>query len=57
MRKIAKLKKKYQFIKYMYRYKQIGDTIHTIKGTINWSNKFIGRKNWKQEFEWDYGIS
>lgn len=43
----------------MYRYIQIGDTtcIYTIEDTINYSNKSIGRKNWKQEFEWDYGIS
>lgn len=58
MRKIVKLKQ-YQIIKYMYRYIQIGDTtcIYTIEDTINYSNKSIGRKNWKQEFEWDYGIS
>lgn len=36
--------KKCQLIKYTYRYKQIGDTIHTLESTIKWSNKSIGRK-------------
>lgn len=49
MRKIVKLKK-YQIIKYMYRYIQIGDTtcIYTIEDTINYSNLLgekIGNKN------------
>lgn len=45
MRKTIKFKKKKnQLIKYMYRYKQIGDTIHTLESTIKWSNKSIGRK-------------
>lgn len=46
--------KKCQLIKYTYRYKQIGDTIHTLESTMNGQINLLVEKNWQQEFEWDY---